>query len=83
MDTVHIDRLTLDVPGLSEPEGMRLASLVAERLAAGELPAEAAPGGVLRVEVAGGAGGAGGTGDLRALAQQIAAAIARRWARVG
>lgn len=80
MDAVHIDRLTLDVPGLSELEGARLASLVAERLAAAELPAEAAPRGTLRVDLS---ACAGERCDLHALSERIVTAIATRWARSG
>ena len=35
---LHVDRLTLDVPALSEAEGRRLAVLVAERLASADVP---------------------------------------------
>ena len=78
MDELRIDRLTLDVSGLSEAEGARLATLVADRLAVAELPAEAAPGGVLRVDLRAGAGA-----DLHAISEEIVASIARRLARSG
>jgi hypothetical protein len=51
MPGVSIDRLTLEVPGWPETAARRLASMVADRLAAGGLGSVRADVGTLRVDL--------------------------------
>ena len=70
MAEAFIDRLTLQVPGLSETKARRLALAIAEGLAAAGLPGGASDVSTLRVELTASAD----TGTDR-LASQIVSAI--------
>lgn len=74
MPSFTIDRLTLKLPGMSAAEGERLATRIAEGLAAGATPAE--PGRylpALRVEMASSSGA-----GIETLADLVSAGLLRQ-----
>jgi hypothetical protein len=76
MEDIRIDRLTLRVPELSASDAARLATLVADGLAATDLSAAASLTGVLRVDIEAG-------GELSLLSRRIVAQIVRQLVRSG
>jgi hypothetical protein len=75
---MHVDRLTIHAPGLSEENARRLPRLVAERLAMANAPGAAEALAHLRLTIAADAGE-----PVEATAERVAAAMVRalvRWA---
>jgi len=77
MSELQIDRLTLQVSGLDETEGRRLALLLSQTLGAAELP----PGTAARIEQASVAVAGRPGEDLERLAQRIAREVLRELQR--
>jgi hypothetical protein len=77
MDEIRIDRLTLQLTGISESEGRHLAMRITEGLAAADIPMDvAAAQGAIRVDVA-----ASLSGGLDALSDRVVAEVLRRLQR--
>jgi hypothetical protein len=77
MDEIRIDRLTLQLSGITEPQGRRLAMLITEGLAAADVPAGiAAAQGAIRVDL-----GAGPSGSVDALSERVVAEVLRQLQR--
>jgi len=76
MDEIRIDRLSLQLTGLSEAEGRRLAQLIVEGLTAADVPPSAVGGSrALRVDVA------GRSPSLETLSEQVVADVLRELRR--
>lgn len=79
MSELSIDRLTLKLAGVSEADGRRLATLVAERLAATDLPAStAARVASIRLDLR-----ADPRTPIEALTEQVVEGVVRELLRVG
>jgi hypothetical protein len=74
MDEIRIDRLTLQLSGISESEGRRLAMRITEGLAAAAIPGDvAAAQGAIRVDLS--------AGSVDTLPERIVAEVLRQLRR--
>lgn len=77
MDEIRIDRLSLQLSGIGEPEGRRLAMRITEGLATADIPADvAAEQGPIRVDLP-----ELPPGGLDALSERVVAQVLRQLRR--
>jgi hypothetical protein len=77
MDEIRIDRLTLQLAGLTEPQGRHLAMRITEGLAAADIPVDAAGWeGPIRVDLT--AAAVSGSDPVDALSERVVAEVLRQ-----